>query len=189
MIANDIVNLANQYAAAGITEIQPNNGWQPNAKFPTYEQDMVNLTGWYHGAEWCSAQAILTWKKAYAGNAIMLGIINRLVSLNSQAMGNQFHADKYWPTSSNVPQLGTIVIWALGDSLTTGHAGIVTAINGSTFTSVEGNTSLPNAGNEREGWTVASHIHTIGLPHSTFNLNLSRFIYPLESYNPLVISE
>ncbi len=184
--ANKITQLAILYANANITEIQINNGWTDK----TYEHDMVSLTGWYHGAEWCAAAAILTWKKTYAGNIEILGRINKLVSLNSQAMANNFHADPVWPTSADVPRLGAIVVWQSGDSKTMGHTGIVVAIdqNGKHFTSVEGNTSSPSQPDIRNGWTVAKHVHTLGAPHSSLGLNLDRFIYPLESYNPLVLS-
>lgn len=183
--------LAKAYAAAGITEIQVNNGWQPNATYPSFEKDMVNLTGWYHGAEWCAAAAILIWKKAYMGNVTILGLINKLVSLNSQEMANNFHADPVWPTSSSLPKIGSIVVWAMGDSRTMGHTGIVVAISpdGKSFNSVEGNTSSPSAPDTREGWTMAIHTHVLGQPHSSLHLNVDRFIYPLESYSPLEISE
>lgn len=179
-IATSIVSIANNYASRNITEIQVNNGWTDKI----YEQDMVTLTGWYHGAEWCAANAILIWKKAYAGNIIMLGKINKLVSLNSQEMADKFHADPIWPTSSTTPKLGAIVIWAAGDSRIKGHAGVVVWIapDGKSFISVEGNTSSPNAPETRTGWTVAKHTHLLGQPHSTLNLNIDRFIYPIDTY-------
>lgn len=180
MIADNIVAIANAYAKANITEIQVNNGWTNKA----YENDMVQLTGWYPGAEWCAAAAILDWKKGYVNRPDMLGHINRLFSLNSQDMANKFHADPIWPTSTNVPKLGAIVVWAEGDSSSTGHTGIVVAIDpdGIHFTSVEGNTSSPSAPETRTGWTVAAHIHQVGLPHSSMGLNLDRFIYAIEEY-------
>lgn len=178
MIADNIIQIANAYAKANITEIQVNNGWTNKA----YEKDMLNLTTWYHGAEWCAAAAILDWKKGYVNRPDMLGRINKLVSLNSQEMANNFHADPIWPTSTVIPKLGALVIWALGSSKLQGHAGIVVAIKGNAFISVEGNTSSPDKPDTRTGWTIAAHTHTIGLPHSTLNLNLNRFIYPIENY-------
>lgn len=181
MIADNIVQIANAYANASITEIQPNNGWTNKA----YEADMVKLTGWYHSAEWCAAAAILDWKKGYANRPDMLGHINRLVSLNSQAMADNFHADPIWPTSSTVPKLGAIVVWAQGDSRTMGHTGVVVwiAADGKSFVSVEGNTSSPDQPDIRSGWTLAKHTHIIGLPHSSLKLNLDRFIYAIEEYS------
>jgi hypothetical protein len=186
--ADQIVQIALAYNAQNITEIQPNSGWT-NAQ---YQADMVSV-GWYMGAEWCACAAILDWKKGYATNPSVWAHASRLVSLNSQQMARNFHADPVWPTSTNVPKLGAIVIWQAGNSATQGHAGIVVAINGNQFTSVEGNTTstvrpnpIPGA-TEADGWTVAEHTHTIGLQHSTMNLNLDRFIYAIESYDPLVI--
>lgn len=181
-IADQIVQIALAYSTQNITEIQVNDGWTDK----TYQADMVSI-GWEMGDEWCAASAILDWKKGYASNPAVWAHARRLVSLNSQQLARNFHADPVWPTSVNIPKLGAIVIWQAGDSLTEGHAGIVVAINGNQFTSVEGNTTSPNRPDERDGWTIAQHVHTIGLPHSSLNLNLNRFVYAIESYNPLVI--
>ena len=182
------MQIAQNYSTQNITEIQPNQGWTD----PAYEADMESI-GWESGEEWCAAAAILDWKKGYAANPELWAIAHRLVSLNSQGMANNFHADPVWPTSTNVPKLGAMVVWQAGDSTVSGHCGIVVAINGNQFTSVEGNTTSPTRPNpvpgmtEADGWTVAAHTHTIGLPHSTMNLNLDRFVYAIESYNPLVV--
>lgn len=187
-IRDQIVQIAINYSNQNITEIPENDGWTD----PQYEADMLDV-GWSKGDEWCAAAAILDWKKAYANHPVIWQHASRLVSLNSQQMGRNFHADPVWPTSVNVPKLGATVIWQFGNSATEGHCGIVVGINGNQFTSVEGNTTSrvkpnpdPNA-SEREGWTVAEHVHTIGLPHSADNLNLVRFIYAIESYKPLVV--
>jgi CHAP domain-containing protein len=186
-IANEIVNIAIGYSNQNITEVQVNDGWTD----ASYQADMESI-GWQRGDEWCAASVILDWKKGYAGKPDVWAKAARLVSLNSQQMARNFHADPVWPTSANVPKLGAIVVWQDGNSATSGHCGIVVAVNGNKFTSVEGNTTSttrpnPVAGaSEREGWTVAEHIHTIGLPHTTRGLNLDRFIYAIESYDPLV---
>lgn len=182
-----IVKQANYYAGAGITEIQVNNGWS-NPKNPgpskQYQIDMIGI-GWYFGAEWCAANAILCWKKCYViNNPTVWAIAHKLVSLNSQQMADNFHNDPIWPTSATIPQLGAIVVWQAGDSKTMGHAGIVVWIapDGKSFKSVEGNTSSPSLPSIRNGWTIAIHTHLIGLPHSSLSLNLDRFIYPIEEY-------
>ena len=186
--ADQIVQIALDYSNQNITEIQTNDGWTDK----DYQADMTSV-GWEMGDEWCAASAILDWKKGYADNPDVWAHAKNLVSLNSQQLARNFHADPVWPTSADVPKLGAIVIWQAGDSSTQGHAGIVVAINGNQFTSVEGNTTSavvpnPNPGaSEREGWTVATHVHNIGLPHSSLNLNLDRFIYAIESYDPLVV--
>jgi len=186
-IADQIVQIAQRYASQDITEIQPNKGWTD----PAYEADMKSV-GWEVNDEWCAAAAILDWKKGYAANPEIWKIAEKLVDLNSQAMARKFHADPVWPTSTNVPKLGAMVVWQLGSSATEGHCGIVVAIDGNKFTSVEGNTTSETKPNPvpgmsvRDGWTVATHTHIIGRPHSTMNLNLDRFIYAIESYDPLV---
>jgi hypothetical protein len=186
--ADQIVVTAEYYNDQDITEIQVNNGWTD----PGYQADMATI-GWENGDEWCAAAAILDWKKGYAGYQELWLRASRLVSLNSQQMAKNFHADPVWPTSVDIPRLGAMVVWQAGNSAVEGHCGIVVAINGNQFTSVEGNTTSgtrvnpdPNA-SERDGWTVAEHTHTIGLPHSSLNLNLDRFIYAIESYDPLVV--
>lgn len=187
-ITDQIVQTAQYYYNQDITEIQPNNGWAD----PAYEADMRSV-GWQKGDEWCAAAAILCWKKGYAANLPVWKIAQRLVSLNCMQMVHNFYADPVWPTSVNMPKLGAIAVWQAGNSAVYGHCGIVTAINGEHFTTVEGNTTSaarPNPDphmNEREGWTVAAHTHTIGLPHSTLGLNLIRFIYAIRNYGPLVV--
>jgi CHAP domain len=180
--ADQIVQIAAAYSTQNITEIQTNNGWTDDQ----YQTDMESV-GWEMGDEWCAAAAILDWKKGYEDNPDVWAHASRLVSLNSQQLAENFHADPVWPTSTNVPKPGAFVVWQEGDSATQGHCGIVVAINGNQFTSVEGNTSSPDQPSIREGWTVAQHTHTIGLPHSTMGLNLDRFVYAIESYDPLVV--
>ena len=186
--ADQIVQIAINYSNQNITEIQPNAGWTD----PAYETDMKAI-GWESGDEWCAASAILDWKKGYANSPDVWAKAARLVSLNSQQMANNFHADPVWPTSTDVPKLGAMVVWQEGSSATEGHCGIVVAINGNQFTSVEGNTTSETKPNpdphasERDGWTIAKHTHTIGLPHTTLGLNLDRFVYAIESYAPLVV--
>ncbi len=186
--ADQIAQIATDYSTQNITEIQTNDGWTD----AQYETDMLAI-GWERGDEWCAAAAILDWKKGYANYPDLWARALRLVSLNSQQMARNFHADPVWPTSTNVAKVGAIVVWQAGNSLTEGHCGIVIAVNGNQFTSVEGNTisdTIPNptpGASEREGWTVAQHTHTIGLPHYINNLNLDRFVYAIESYDPLEI--
>jgi hypothetical protein len=186
--AAKIAQIATDYSNQNITEIQPNAGWTN----PVYEADMKAL-GWEKGDEWCAASAILDWKKGYAGSPVVWQIASKLVSLNSQQMARNFHADPVWPTSTSIPKLGAIVVWQAGNSAVEGHCGIVVTINGNRFTSVEGNTTSETKPNpnpkvsERDGWTIAEHTHTIGLPHTTLGLNLDRFVYAIESYAPLVI--
>lgn len=182
-ISEKIVQIALDYSRQNITEITPNKGWTD----PVYQTDMKAI-GWEPGDEWCAAAAILDWKKAYADLPKVWAVAKRLISLNSQQMARNFHADAVWPTSANVPELGALVVWQAGNSTVSGHCGIVVAVDGNRFTTVEGNTTSQTRPNpkpsmsEREGWTVATHVHTLGLPHSMLGLNLERFIYAIEQY-------
>ena len=180
--ADQIVQLANAYSTQNITEIQVNAGWTDGQ----YQADMVSI-GWVPGDEWCAASIKLTWKKGYADNPGVWAHASHLISLNSQQMAKNFHADPVWPTSIHVPKLGAIAVWQEGESLTQGHCGIVVAVNGNQFTTVEGNTSSPSMPSIRNGWTVAAHTHTLGLPHVVNGLNFDRFVYAIESYSPLVV--
>jgi hypothetical protein len=180
--AAQIVHVAKDYSTQNITEIQTNDGWTDEK----YQDEMKSL-GWEKGDEWCAAAAILNWKIGYEDNSAVWKHAEHLVSLNCQQMAKNFHADPVWPTSTNIPKPGAIVVWQAGGSLTEGHCGIVTEINGTQFKSVEGNTTSPDKPSERDGWTVAQHTHTIGSPHSTLGLNLDRFVYAIESYSPLVV--
>lgn len=187
--ADKIVQIAEGYSNQNITEIQPNRGWTD----ANYEAEMKTV-GWTPGDEWCAAAAILDWKKGYSDYPDVWKHAKNLVSLNSQEMARKFHADPLWPTSTDIPKLGAMVVWQEGTSAISGHCGIVVGINGNLFTSVEGNTTSdtkpnPSGGSEREGWTVATHTHTLGRPHVTLGLNLDRFIYAIESYDPLQIEE
>ncbi len=186
--ADEIVQIAIDYSNQNIQEIQTNDGWTD----ANYQADMTAV-GWVKGDEWCAAAAILTWKKGYANYPDVWAHASRLVSLNSQQIANNFHADPVWPTSATVPKIGAIVVWQLGNNAVEGHTGIVVAVNGNQFTSIEGNTTStvktnpdPNA-TERDGWTVAQHIHILGQPHSTLNLNLDRFVYAIEGYDQLQV--
>jgi len=162
----------------GQTEIQPNQGFND----PAFQSEMVSV-GWETGDAWCSFLGILGWTKAYTPFPDMLRWAQRLFSGNSQQMAVNFHSDPTWPTSTHNPQPGALCIWADGNSTVSGHTGTVISVDpdGIHFATEEGNT-IPdgNPGNEREGYIVATHRHTIGAPHSVTGLNFVRFILPLE---------
>jgi len=175
-----IVELAENYVKSNIQEIQVNHGWTDRQ----YMLDMIHYTGWYFGAEWCAASAILVWKKAYEDDLEITKKLKHLCSLNCQQMGRNFHNDAKWPTSTKTPILGAIVIWGDGESETKGHCGIIRWIakDGKSFIACEGNTSSFDKPDIRTGWTYAEHLHTTNKPHSQTGLNFIRYIYPIENY-------
>lgn len=177
MINDSIVSIANKYL--GKEEIQPNKGF----KDPEFQKQMQSV-GWYSGASWCAYLGILVWTEAYTPYPDILKHSQKLFSGNSQQMANNFHSDPTWPTSINVPQVGSLCVWGEGDSTTSGHTGIVIAVNpdGVVFKTIEGNTVKDTdilKGNEREGYIVATHNHITNKPHSVTGLNLIRFIHPV----------
>ncbi len=178
MINDEIAAKAMSYL--GQTEIQPNLGFND----PDYQAKII-ATGWLKGEPWCAAAAIIDWTEAYEiyPDSPLGAKAKRLYSLGSQVMGNNFHADPIWPTSTTVPVVGSIVIYGDGDSTTSGHTGVVVGVDddGITYHTVEGNT-IPdgNPGDQREGYIVAQHTHKVGTPHSITGLNLIRFIHPMD---------
>jgi hypothetical protein len=172
-LADKVVAYVHSLAGAGIQEIQPNQGWQPNVKYPTFTQDMKSV-GWYVGGEWCMFSAMLVWKKNM--DPKLWAYVSKLLNGNSISSADNCHKDKYWPTGV-IPKPGCIVIWQLGNSTTKGHAGVCTTAVGSSFTSGEGNSSAVGDTDTRTGWTYAEHAHILNRPHSDTNLNLYRCIY------------
>lgn len=182
-IQDEIVQIANGLVKRNLTEIQPNLGWT-DKDF----QNQMQQIGWVRGDEWCADSCILVWKTAYANvHPEIWAIARKMLSANSQLIAKNFHSDPIWPTSTKLPKLGAICIWQDGNSLTTGHAGIVIAINADgSFVTAEGNTSSTQFPDIRTGWTYATHTHLVDAPHSLTGLNFLRFIYCIESYSPLV---
>lgn len=176
MIGQKISDIIQTYD--GQEEIKSNQGFVTHS----FEDEMTGV-GWEKGEPWCSFLGILGWTKAYTSYPTTLAWAKTLFSGNSQQMARNFHADPTWPTSTTTPQIGALCIWGDGDSEVSGHTGTVIAVDddGINFTTEEGNTVPPgNPGNEREGFIVAKHIHSLGLPHSETGLNFIRFILPVE---------
>lgn len=175
MIQDTIISIAKTYI--GNEEIKSNQGFKDKG----FESEMKSV-GWYVNGSWCAFLGILIWTKSYENYPKTLAHAKRLFSGNSQEMARNFHADASWPTSTNVPKVGSLVIWGDGDSTKLGHTGIVIAVSndGIHFTTIEGNT-IPdgNPGDEREGYIVASHTHATNKPHSIKGLNLIRFIHAI----------
>ncbi|MXV50316.1 CHAP domain-containing protein [Pedobacter sp. HMF7647] len=177
MIGLQIAQIAMSFD--GQQEIQPNMGFRD----PSYAAK-IYATGWQKGEPWCAAAAIVDWTEAYAAVPELAGKARSLYSLNSQQMAENFHKDPVWPTSTTVPVVGSMAIFADGNSTTSGHTAVVIEVmpDGITYRTEEGNTIPANAtGNQREGYIVAQHVHQVGRPHSVTGLNLLRFIHPLEA--------
>lgn len=184
--ASAIVAVQTAIFNENIIEISPNNGFTCKDNPEAGEQYQVEMeaVGWENHDEWCAYSAILAWKLGYIHNEHqdVWKYFSKLASGNSQQMARNAHQDKFWPTGI-VPRPGCIVIWAHGDSITVGHTGLCIDVSadGKTFTTLEGNSAPPNSGNEREGYTIAKHVHTLNAPHSANGLNYVRSIYVVEN--------
>lgn len=178
-IADDTVHKALALAGAHITEIQVNQGWQPNSLYPNFTADMKSV-GWYVSGEWCAFSGILVLKWAYAAYPKIWNYFYKLLSGNSQQTVRNCHNDKFWPTGL-IPRPGCIVVWQEGDSSTEGHLGLCVSTNGNQFVTAEGNTSSPgDTAHERLGWTYTCHTHYLNQPHTSLGLNLLRCVYVVE---------
>lgn len=174
-IGEVIVAQAKQYI--GQNEIQPNRGFID----PVFDKLMREHTPFENGYPWCACLAILVWSLVYQPYPKTYKWFKSLVSANSQQMGRNFHADPVWKTSIDTPVVGAIVIYGDVGSPTSGHtACAVISVNGDLYETIEGNT-IPkgNPGNQAEGYTIATHTHSVtaGI-HSQTGLRLIRFIYP-----------
>lgn len=189
LVQNRIISISK--SLIGEEEIPSNAGFKNNInnQFGNPMDFLVAMksVGWYIGAPWCAATGIWVFEQAYADAPSILGRLRRLVSLNSQQMGRNFHADPIWPTSATEIIPGSLLIYGEGDSATAGHTEIDVddptlsqSITSGEYNIVAGNT-IPagNPGNMREGYIVATHTHTMGQPHSTLGLNFIRAIHPL----------
>lgn len=174
-IGQAIVAKAQTYI--GQNEIQPNQGWVD----PNFDRLMRLWTPFENGDPWCACLAILIWSLVYMPYPQTYKWFRSLISANSQQMGRNFFADPIWKTSTDTPVVGAMVIFGDVGSDISGHtACAVTSVNGDLYSTIEGNT-IPqgNPGNQAEGYTIATHTHSVSAGiHSTTSLKLIRFIYP-----------
>lgn len=157
-----IADIAKSYI--GQDEISGNKGFQD----PIFEQKM-KAVGFYSGAPWCGFFARLVWKEAGQLLTLISASSRKCIELATKA-GN-------W---HNVPVPGAVVVWASfknGKRQSTGHIGVVVAVNGDKYDTVEGNTTDKGG---REGITVAvrNRIITADKWTTTNGLRLMGFIYP-----------
>lgn len=164
-INNTIASIAASYV--GEREVPGNMGFT-NKQF---EKKMIDV-GFIKSYSWCALFAELVWSEAYKGTQ-WLAVIKALFSASATTTYKNFDIDKRFEVSQ-VPQIGAVVIWRHGSGWQ-GHAGIVTAINGNTIATVEGNT---NAAGGREGIEVAEKVRKIKQPFQANGLNLVGFIIP-----------
>jgi hypothetical protein len=164
---DEIVKSAKTYI--GQEEIPPNAGF----KDPLFAKKM-NDVGFYKGASWCGFFVMMVLFDVYKDSPEVLKYLKKYCSASTHQMWLNFKASKEVKTSM-IPKLGSVVIWQQGDG-TEGHTGLVSWVSadGSSFKSVEGNTSDAN---ERDGGMVKENTHLTNKPHSTNKLNILGFCY------------
>jgi hypothetical protein len=134
-----------------------------NAKFvdATF-QAMLKGVGWIDGLAWCAffvkvfLMSFYSFDSAWINKNLTGGALNNLYTieaLNSRGF-------KTWVASrKNDPQIGDIVVWKSTTDSSKGHTGIITAIDSSSWTTIEGNTAAKKE--DREGDLVASKTRPI----------------------------
>jgi surface antigen len=166
--AEKIIAIAKSYI--GQQEVQPNLSF----KDPSFLAKMVSR-GWEKGQAWCSYFAKQCWVEAYADNAKYLAIVKECGSGGALNTLENYRNNKNFAVNT-APVPGAIVIFEEGHG-PNGHAGIVTAVDGNIFLTVEGNT---NTDGSRDGYEVAAKSHELGLPFKPAGLNIAGFIHPVE---------
>jgi hypothetical protein len=133
-----------------------------------FEKKMRGV-GFYDGAPWCGFFAMLVWKEAGQDISLLSASSRRIIEKATKA--RNWHSE---------PKEGAVVVWATfrsGKRQTTGHIGVVTNIDGMTYTTVEGNTTERGG---RDGVIVAQRHRVLSKEawKTTNGLRLMGFCYP-----------
>jgi hypothetical protein len=146
-----------------------------NTKFvDSIFQAMLKTTGWTTGAAWCAYFVKLFLMQFYSFDRDW---INKTLSggaiSNLDVISNLNKKGKFTWTAdrSNNPQIGDVIVWRT--SPTKGHTGIVTNVDATTVTTIEGNTTARST--DREGDLVKIKKYPkdslkIGQTYRTFTL-------------------
>lgn len=140
---------------------------------PLFEKKQ-KARGWINGQAWCAYTAELIYYDAFTEcDPCSIPLINKYFSGSTLQTFKNFKASPEFKVRA-WPVLGAVVIWQHGSG-STGHAGVVTWFDETTFKSVEGNTSEDGS---REGTIVRENKHEIVKPYQARSLNLLGFIHP-----------
>jgi surface antigen len=162
-MSKKIADIAKSYI--GQLETKNNSGFVE----PVFEMKMKQQ-GFYKGAPWCAFFTKLVWREGGQDVSLMNGSAWR-TALNLQMQEHKWEAK---------PVVGALVVWRsfrAGKQLSTGHIGIVTDVDGTNYSTVEGNTTDKGG---REGIMVAiRHRHlTKDKFEARDGLRLMGFVYP-----------
>lgn len=139
MSNNKIIEIASRYT--GLTEIVPNAKWvgksANSAELSKELCESMEHCGWQKGWPYCMAFVIAVYNEAYADQPEKLKLIKKTLTPSTIT---SFTNAKKAKLVSQTPTPGSIFIMQKGEG-GTGHAGIVTEIDGSVIKTIEGNTS------------------------------------------------
>jgi hypothetical protein len=156
-VINPFVQNKNYVGQREVKVYLKNGKLAENAKFVSAVfQSMLKGVGWSTGEAWCAYFVKVFLMSFYSFDAAWLaknitgsalGNLDTIESLNSRGF-------KTWVASrKNDPQIGDIVVWKSTVKAGKGHTGIITDINSSSWTTIEGNTAAKKE--DREGDLVA----------------------------------
>ena len=101
-------------------------------------QDKMTSVKWWVGAPWCMFFGKLIYNESLPETHKDLS--QKLITGSTQETLRNFKNDKSGLFKvSNKASVGSLVIWQSKTDNSKGHAGIVTDVNGTTFTTIEGN--------------------------------------------------
>ena len=151
-----IIRKANLYK--GIEEIGNNKAFN-NAIF----QKMMSEVGWTSGAQWCMYYATMIYVNALPE---LKADFQKSLGGSSQSSFNNVKkglSKTLKVVTSGYAKVGDIVIWTNKSNPSFGHAGIVTAVDGNKFQTIEGNANYnPAYSNQEELVGYGSHNTVIG---------------------------
>jgi hypothetical protein len=148
-----IVDIADDYER--LVEVVSNARWDdprtkgPDAIAKEFEQLLKDHGGHQDGWAYCMSYARAVWVVAFKRAGASPAAIKRVKSLLSPSVMNSYNTVREAGLATKIPKQGAIMFMQNGGSWT-GHAGIVTAVDGEVFHTIEANTSPTNA-NERDG--------------------------------------
>jgi len=138
-----------------------------NKKFET----KMRQNGFSQGYDWCAIFAKSVIMKSVSNKK--KAIINQLMNPSSQqTYNNLVNASTHYNfiEISEKPIKGAVVVWQSVSKPAFGHVGIVSAVSGANFTSIEGNVSTNTA---YDG--VAVKQHSLFEKHKTSGLKLRKY--------------
>jgi hypothetical protein len=151
-IGDHIIEVASEFE--GLVEIISNSEWDdkktkgkdPHAiKFESMLKRAGHVDGWPYCMSFCEGAWMAAYEDTKAGN----GLLDRIASLLCPHVMTSFHNCKRAGLITQDPVRGAVMFMQSGGS-SSGHAGIVTGVDGGWFRTIEANTSSVDQ-NERDG--------------------------------------